>query len=307
MGAPPPARKETSQDISHTSVLQNTFVDTPCFSSSQDYLTYITSSIPNIRILEISTPAGDYKHIGTIKYEIFLQHCIGDYLLFMDLATDSIQDALNMLHICKEYDLVIGIARSKPRSLMQKIGAKIFYNTLHILTHSGKKEHYSEFCALSRKCIHSLLHTQDDIKLLKITHFDKALKMYQYPYTPMYIPHRNFVESLNIGLDIIIGQSYKLLRFGTCLCLLFALVNIIYALYILASYIFMPHISQGWTSTSLYLVSMNIGLFLMLSIIGEYIRIILLRLKGSAPYEIINEQSSVVIDFKDNNIQRNPL
>ncbi|WP_304474807.1 hypothetical protein, partial [uncultured Helicobacter sp.] len=61
---PPPARKETSQDISHTSVLQNTFVDTPCFSSSQDYLTYITSSIPNIRILEISTPAGDYKHIG---------------------------------------------------------------------------------------------------------------------------------------------------------------------------------------------------------------------------------------------------
>ena len=49
---------------------------------------------------------------------------------------------------------------------------------------------------------------------------------------------------------------------------------------------------------------MNIGLFLMLSIIGEYVRIALIKLKGAMPYEIVNETSSVNLSFENKNIQR---
>ena len=50
------------------------------------------------------------------------------------------------------------------------------------------------------------------------------------------------------------------------------------------------------------MVLSNIGLFSMLSIIGEYMRIILLKQKGAA-YEIIDEQSSVVLDYTETNIK----
>lgn len=255
-----------------------------------------------MRILEVSSPVGSYENLGSLQYEIFLQNCIGDYLLFMDLSNDCIDDAMNMLEHCNSYDIVIAKRTTKQQNLMQKIASKTFYKMLAIFA-KGAKEDYSEFCIISRKVIHTLLSNQHDIKLLRLLHFDNTLSIYEYPYTPKSTPKRKLIDSVFLGLDIIIGESYRLLRIGTCMCLCLACGNALYACYILLTYFFLPNIASGWTSTSLYMVVMNTGLFLMLSIIGEYMRIVLLKLKGVAPYEIINEKSSVILDFRDKNIE----
>ncbi len=308
------------------------------------------ASIPNVRILEISSPLCSYENLGSLKYEIFLQNCIGDYLLFMDLKTDSIDDCLSMLSLAPQYDMVIGIRKNKKQNILQKLGSKLFYKTLalfankaredysefcvisrkvihtgirknkkqNILQKLGSKlfyktlalfankarEDYSEFCVISRKVIHTLLSHKHDIKLLRLLHFDTTLNICEYPYTPKSYPKRKFLDSLFLGLDVIFGESYKLLRLGTCMCLMLACGNALYALYILSTYFFLPNIASGWTSTSLYMVAMNMGLFLMLSIIGEYVRIALIKLKGATPYEIVNETSSVHLNFENKNIQR---
>lgn len=237
-------------------------------------------------------------------YEVFLQNCIGDYLLFMNLTSDPIDRAIAMLKRAPEFDAIIGMRTSKPHTLTQRLASKAFYTTLRLFGVRGVNDNQSEFCLISRKLIHHLLHTQSDLKLLRLMHFDESSKILHFPYTPLAPTPKPLLASLHLGLDIIIGQSYRLLRLGSCACLLFALFNALYALYILLSYFLMPHIAQGWTSTSMYMVVMNIGLFLMLSIIGEYIRLILLRQKGSAPYEIIDEQSSVRLELDEKNIQR---
>ncbi|WP_207797970.1 hypothetical protein, partial [Helicobacter cinaedi] len=261
------------------------------------------ASIPNVRILEISSPLCSYENLGSLKYEIFLQNCIGDYLLFMDLKTDSIADCLSMLSLAQQYDMVIGTRKNKKQNILQKLGSKLFYKTLALFANKARED-YSEFCVISRKVIHTLLSHKHDIKLLRLLHFDTTLNICEYPYTPKSYPKRKFLDSLFLGLDVIFGESYKLLRLGTCMCLLLACGNAFYALYILSTYFLLPHIASGWTSTSLYMVAMNIGLFLMLSIIGEYVRIALIKLKGATPYEIVNETSSVNLNFENKNIQR---
>ena len=288
---PPPDSIDSSDNANAKNLTKNSHIDT------------LLSSVANVRILEIISPVGSYENLGSLQYEIFLQNCIGDYLLFMDLSSDSLDDCLAMLTLAQNYDMVIATRKVKPQSFMQKIGSKLFYKTLALFG-ERVREDYSEFCVISRKVIHTLLSNHHDIKLLRLLHFDATLNIYEYPYTPSHSPKRKFLDSLFLGLDIIFGESYKLLRLGTCMCLLLACGNALYALYILCAFFFLPSIASGWTSTSLYMVAMNIGLFLMLSIIGEYVRIVLLRLKDTTPYEIIDEKSSVVLDFQEKNIQK---
>ncbi|WP_334088186.1 hypothetical protein [Helicobacter typhlonius] len=287
----------------HTAILNKVEDSKNPAKNKNSSIEALLSSVANVRILEIVSPVGSYENLGSLQYEIFLQNCIGDYLLFMDLSSDSIDDCLAMLTLSTHYDMVIATRKVKPQSLMQKIGSKLFYKTLALFG-EGAREDYSEFCVISRKVIHTLLSNHHDIKLLRLLHFDSTLNIYEYPYTPSYAPKRKFLDSLFLGLDIIFGESYKLLRLGTCMCLLLACGNAFYALYILCAYFFTPTIASGWASTSLYMVTMNIGLFLMLSIIGEYVRIVLLKLKNAMPYEIIDEKSSVVLDFQEKNIQK---
>ncbi|WP_247595735.1 hypothetical protein [Helicobacter canis] len=264
--------------------------------------TSITHTIPNCRVLQVRSMAGDYKNLGALSYEIFLRHCIGDYVLFMDLQSDPLDVALAILESCHNYDITIASRTRKPYGFVQAYASRLFYKILRMFSDGEYREELSEFCVLSRKAINVLLRTQDDIKLLRFIDFDSTLKICEHPYTPTKIPRKSLLDHINLGLDMIFGRSYKLLRLGTCLCLAFAVFNGVYGIYIAISFYFMPHITQGWTSTSAYMVLSNIGLFSMLSIIGEYMRIILLKQKGAA-YEIIDEQSSVVLDYTETNIK----
>ncbi|WP_334086297.1 hypothetical protein [Helicobacter typhlonius] len=92
-----------------------------------------------MRILEIVSPVGSYENLGSLQYEIFLQNCIGDYLLFMDLSSDSIDDCLAMLTLSTHYDMVIATRKVKPQSLMQKNRFKAFLQNTCALWRGSKR------------------------------------------------------------------------------------------------------------------------------------------------------------------------
>lgn len=273
---------------------------------SLDSNAHITQTIPNCRILQISSPISSYENLGSLQYTIFLQECIGDYVLFFTPEVDPIDSAIAMLERAQDYDAIIGVRETKLHNPLQNLISKIFYKIFSIFGNGDGQESLSEFCVLSRKVINTILRTQGDISLLRFVNFDKTLRICKLPYTPLKPANKPIKNSIYLGLDLIITSSYRLLRLGTCLCLLLALFNGLYTLYIVSSFLFLPHITQGWTSTSLYMVVMNTGLFLTLSIMGEYLRVLLIRQKGTTPYEIIDEQSSVVLDMYERNITAIP-
>ena len=218
-------------------------------------------------------------------YHIFLQNCIGDYLLFVDLETQSIADCLAMLKKAVEYDIIIGVRKTKRQSLIQRLISKAFYATLKLCVRREINSTYSESCALNRKVIHFLLKQNEPIKLLRLLAFDTSFSKYEYAFTPI-APSKpkNFLHSLHLSIDIVFQNSYKLLRLATLTSLSMAVVNFLYMFY-------------------LYMVLMQFCLFLVLSIFGEYMRVILLHFKRKDTYQIIDETSSLSLKVHQKNIK----
>ena len=270
-----------------------------CFKPTKTPLSSPHSSLaPHLRILEV-------KALDTsMYYHIFLQNCIGDYLLFVDLETQSIADCLAMLKKAVEYDIIIGVRKTKRQSLIQRLISKAFYATLKLCVRREINSTYSESCALNRKVIHFLLKQNEPIKLLRILAFDTSFSKYEYAFTPI-APSKpkNFLHSLHLSIDIVFQNSYKLLRLATLTSLSMAVVNFLYMFYILLSFLSKENIERGWTSSSLYMVLMQFCLFLVLSIFGEYMRVILLHFKRKDTYQIIDETSSLSLKVHQKNIK----
>lgn len=237
--------------------------------------------------------------------EIFLQNCIGDYLLFVDLQAQSVKDCIEILKIAPTHDIIIGTRLDKKQNLFEKIFSRAFYASLRILGDFTKcKYNYSDFCVLNRKVINSLLSAQTQIKLLRLVQFDEAFSKYEYPFTPLAkSTNKGFLHNLNLGIDYITQYSFKLLRIGTILCLLMAFCNFCYGIFVGVSFLIKPYIEEGWTSSSLYAVSVNFVIFLMLCILGEYLRVILLGMRKERLYEVIDEKSNLELYITEKNVE----
>lgn len=239
-----------------------------------------------------------------IKYLIFLQNCIGDYILFVDLEQHSIQDCQAMLAQACFYDVIIGSRTTKHQGIVDKFLSYAFYKLISICSPMSIKHSYSEFCVFNRKAIHYLLNQDESIKLLSLVQFDYNFSKYEYTFTPLKKSNKSFLYGLNLGIDIIFQSSHRLLRVASILSISVAFFNLIYGVYILLSFLLKSDIEGGWTSTSLYMVGMNFCLFLILCIISEYIRSVLLNFKKHNLYDIIDEKSSLTLDLKELNVRK---
>ena len=85
---------------------------------------------------------------------------------------------------------------------------------------------------------------------------------------------------------------------ATILSLSTAIINLFYIVYIFGIYLFKDDVAQGWTSSNLYNSTIDFVLFLVLAVLGEYIRMIIQNQKNAPMYEIVDEKSSVAL-FSD--------
>ena len=109
---------------------------------------------------------------------------------------------------------------------------------------------------------------------------------------------RTFLENINFTIDVLVNYSHRLIRMATILSLSTAIINLFYIVYIFGIYLFKDDVAQGWTSSNLYNSTIYFVLFLVLAVLGEYIRMIIQNQKNAPMYEIVDEKSSVAL-FSD--------
>lgn len=241
-----------------------------------------------------------------LYHRVFLQNCIGDSLIFIDLEESSADDFSKMLDKAGEYDIVIGVRKRKIQNLFQRFISYWFYQFIRLFYHRNIKENYSDFCILNRKVIHYLLKENIDIYFLRLVQFDLCFSKFEYIFEPLKKSKKiNFLDSIGLGIDIVIQNSYRALRLATILSLFVSLFNLIYLFYAVGSYFLNRNLMGGWTSTSVYLVIINLFLFLILAILGEYLRIILIRSRHSNLHEIVEEKGEFSLCVNDKNIRHN--
>lgn len=224
--------------------------------------------------------------------------------MFFDPRIQSVADCCAMLQQAPKFDVLFGVRNFKRQNLYQNLFSRGFYAFVKLF--GGGKIHtkYSDCICLNRKAIHFLLKQDQSINLLRLTQFDEAFSIGQYHFTPIAKDKpKKFIDSLNIGIDIVFQNSYKLLRLGTITSIAMAFGNVLYGLYILYTFVCNPHRQSGWASSSLYMVVMFSALFLILAIFGEYMRVILLHFKRKDTYELIDETSTLTLATEQKNIK----
>jgi len=74
-----------------------------------------------------------------------------------------------------------------------------------------------------------------------------------------------------------------------------SLINLLYVAYIVGIRLFKPHVAEGWTTLSLQTAGMFFFVFLILTVLGEYLGRVLIESKNRFPYHVLEDKRSSVM------------
>lgn len=266
-----------------------------CDFSCKDLLVQLN----NIRVIKLAFNV-DIEVANTS----LIENCIGDYCVIVDLAHDDLGDLENMLEKAEQYDVIIGKQIKKVQSFFESITSKIFYKAISLFAGITIDSMYSDFFIINRKVINFITKNEDKVKFLKLLKFNNGFSRYEHSYMPIgkKSNKRTFFENINFAIDILVNYSHRIIRMATILSLFTSVINLLYIVFVLGSYLLKDDIAQGWTSLNLYNSSIYFILFLVLAVLGEYIRIIVKNQKNIPSYEIIDEKSSLSLLSSKKNV-----
>lgn len=232
---------------------------------------------------------------------VLIENAIGDYVALFSPQAQSCDDLMAMLKFAPFYDVVIGKRNKKIQGFLNTIFSKLFYKLVALLTHIKIDSIYDDFLVINRKVVNFLINQNERIKFIRLIALNSNFNVKEFSYTPIgKSKTRSFVANVNFAIDLIISNSFKLLRIASISAFSMALFNLLYIFYVFLIYIFKDFVIAGWASSNLYNSIIYGILFLILGVVCEYIRIVLINQNQNKDYEIIDEKISTALLFNKN-------
>lgn len=260
----------------------------------------LQSALSNVRLVRLS------RHYSReVAIAAALDHCIGDYVVVMDPASDPPEFVPSMLaRAAQGCDTVVAEpANRRTGKLQHWISAPVYRMASRILGFRLRPDE-SYFRVFSRRLVNSIIRIRSKSRYLTCLNgsiglqqctllYDRA----QYPELPGAVsPHpvRELIRELIAASDILVSNSATPLRFASLLGLLASAGNLVYLFYIFAVSLVKAQIAEGWLTTSLTHTVMFLLLFLIMSILSEYIARILDETKDQPLYFVESESNSTI-------------
>jgi glycosyltransferase involved in cell wall biosynthesis len=290
-----------------TQVLENFFeyyelliVDNGSNDESSDKIQALQKKIPNIRLLRLSR-----VYEREIAIAASLETGIGDYEIIMDVHCDppelipqTIQQAIS------GYDVVIAEQSDRGReSWLEAFLRKVSYKLASRMLGQTLQPQASYYRVLSRRVVNSLTQIKSKNRYFKYFTALVGFRQVHVPYQRVYrcSPQdgkTTFFQSAGTALDIILSNSARPLRWVAWLGLAASFINLAYFGYIFVVTLVKQKIHEGWLTTNVMSTLMFFFLFLILTVLSEYIARILEETKERPLYFIDYEVDSPVMSYK---------
>jgi polyisoprenyl-phosphate glycosyltransferase len=257
----------------------------------------LTKELPCIRVIRLSRTAN-----RDVMLFAGLEAAIGDYVVVAMPATDPPHVILDLVrNMAAGFDIVYGLSE-KPlrRSWVTTVGARLFYWYGRKYLGLNIPPNSTYLVGLNRRSTNALTRIKGRYRHVRHLTRQVGFKTAVYHYKPLdpgagAMPARGFMESLRLAKEIVVSYSQHPLRVVSMVGLVASLLNLGYAVYVIAVYVFNRRVSEGWTTLSLELAVMFFILFIILSVICEYIGRILEETRAQPAYHIMEEISSTVL------------
>ena len=257
----------------------------------------LLSVTPCIRFVRLSRHFGD-----EVAIYAGLETVIGDYVITMMPATDPPALIPRMVEqVQARGGIVIGVRSKRAGPLSARVGAKLFYWICNRFLLLDVPEDSTQFRALSRKALNALLQIKESYRYMKVFSAYIGYHHQTLVYDPMARAgsgqprQRGFFRSVDLAVNVMVANSTRLLRFVTGVGVIASFLNLLYMVYIVMIAIFKRDVAEGWITLSAQNAGMFFFLFVILTVLGEYIGRILAETQNRPLYYVMEERNSSVL------------
>jgi polyisoprenyl-phosphate glycosyltransferase len=279
-------------------------VDNGSTDGSSNKIQQLQKEIPNIRLLRLSR-----AYDKEIAIAASLDNSIGDYVAIMDLRCDPPEMIPAMVQqAVSGFDVVIAEQLDRGRdSRLENFLRKIFYMLASGILGEALQPQASYFRVLSRRVVNSLTRIKNKSRYFKYFTALVGFRQTHIPYKRVYrcspdTGKPGFWQSAGIALDIILSNSARPLRWAVRLGLLASLINLAYFGYIFVVTLVKKRIAEGWLTTNVMSTLMFFFLFMILTVLSEYVARILEETKDRPLYFIDYEVDSPIMSYKQDGL-----
>lgn len=249
-----------------------------------------------VRVIRLSRRFGE-------EIAIFagLDTVIGDFVVIMIPNWDPPSLIPTMVQQARDGAEVVFGASSSPRDagFLMRAGAAAFdWYCRRVLRLSVPNES-TQFRALSRRAVNAVIATKSVHRYLRVLSAEVGFTRAEVRYSPADRgggPRRRSIrEAVALAAAIIVSASPHPLRMASWLGVLASALNLLYVVYIVIVYLVKPDVAPGWTTLSMQSAGMFFFVFLILTVMSEYIGHILVETTNRPLYHVLEERASATL------------
>ena len=255
----------------------------------------LQSVLPNVRLIRLS------RHYSReVAIAAALDHCIGDYVVVMDPVTDPPELVPAMVaRAINGCDTVVAEPSHPLASGFERLISAPAYRVVSRILGFSLRPDESYFRVFSRRLVNSIIRIRSKNRYLTYLNGSGGLQsctiFYEAAQSHVRVSSvRRVTHQLLAAINILVSNSAAPLRFASFLGLLASAANLFYLFYIFAVSLIKARIAEGWLTTSLTQTLMFMLLFVIMTILSEYIARILDETKDQPLYFVESESNSTI-------------
>ncbi len=254
----------------------------------------LQTRIPHLRFIRLSRAYG-----REIAVAAALEHSVGDYVVILELGEDPPEVIPQMLARAVEgFDAVVAEPRLESTSRLQRWIANPVFGMVGRLIGFPLRPDESYFRLFSRRLVNSIIRIKSKHRYLACLNgmvgFRQSSLLYDRGERGRRNTFREMLKQLHTATDILVSNSAVPLRFASLLGFLASLANVAYLFYILIVTLVKKKLAEGWLTSSISQTMMFLMLFVIMSVLSEYIARILDETKEQPLYFVDFESNSTV-------------
>ena len=254
-----------------------------------------------IRLINLS------RHFGCdVAISSGLDSVIGDFIVVMMPSSDPPNLIPKLIIQARNgKDILIGVRSNRSdEPFWLRGGASLFYSIGKRLLGLPLVKNSTQFRVLSRQVVNAIVQLQDNHRYLRLLSFYVGYISDTFTYDLIkrrkYNRTKGLLESLDAALQIIVTNSLRPMKFASYLALFTSLLNAFYMVYIFLIYLIKKKVAEGWITLSFQNSVMFLLISLVLTVLCEYVGLILEQTKAGPSYYVASEKSSSVLIVDQN-------
>lgn len=259
-------------------------------------LSRLLEDLPRVRFMKLSRPFGRDAALSA-----GIDSALGDVVVTMDPRLDPVDLVPEMVAMAKECGGVVhGIHEDVgARGWLRETVGSIFRNYCKKHLGVNMKRGAFEFRAMSRQAVNALMQVKLQNRYLRALTATLGYEQRELKYHGRLRgggPRREpLLSEIGKGLDLIAAHTKHPLRLVTWGGLTAAGLSVGYAIYTIIVYLVKSNVAEGWTTMSLTMSGLFFIMFVILTVLSEYVGTILNEIRSRPLYFVAEEKNSSVL------------